>query len=349
MRAFALVAGRKTANNGAAMASRRDFLADFLASALALASAPLAAQDKPAPRVYRIGMLETVSIRTNNTNLVELHKGMKELGYEEGQHYIVLYRSAEGRAERFASLAAELARQKIDVFLTRGTPATIAARDTETGIPVIASAVADPLDAKLVASLASPGGNVTGLTSSVNEMGAKRMELLKALAPAITRIGTLTNPDNPASLASWKVIETAAPGMNLKVEMIDVRQPEALGEGLEAAVKNGVDALMIGLETLAQSNQNLIIEFATRQRLPAAYAARNFVEAGGLLSYGVFYPNLYYRSAGYIDKILKGARPAELPMERPTKFELVINRKTAHALKLAIPPDLFLRSDEVID
>src|SRR5881227_3913073 len=195
------------------MTSRRT----FPAGALALTAARLAAQDKPTPK--RIGMLETVSIRTNNANLVELHKGMKELGYEEGQHYIVLYRSAEGRAERFPALAAELARQKIDVFLTRGTPATIAARDTETGIPVIASAVADPLDAKLVASLSSPGGSVTGLTSSVNEMGAKRMELLKALAPAITRIGTLTNPDNPASLASWKVIETAAPGMNLKVEM----------------------------------------------------------------------------------------------------------------------------------
>src|SRR5205814_1302192 len=190
---------------------------------------------------------------------------MKELGYEDVHDDIVLYRSAEGRAERFPALAAELARQKIDVFLTRGTPATIAARDTETGIPVIASAVADPLDAKLVASLSSPGGSVTGLTSSVNEMGAKRMELLKALAPAITRVGTLTNPDNPASLASWKVIETAAPAMNLKVEMIDVRHPEALDEALDAAVKNGVDALMIGLETLAQSNQNSIIEFAARQ------------------------------------------------------------------------------------
>src|SRR2546421_4400593 len=206
------------------MTSRRD----FLGAALALASAPLAAQDKPAPRLYRIGMLETVSIRTNNTNLVELHRGMKELGYEEGQHYIVLYRSAEGRAERFPALAAELARQKVDVFLTRGTPATIAARDTEAGIPIVAAAVADPIDAKLVASLEKPGGNVTGLSSSVNELGAKRMELLKALAPGITRVGALTNPENPASLASWKVIEAAAPALNLKTELIDVRKPEAL-------------------------------------------------------------------------------------------------------------------------
>src|SRR5258708_7804781 len=198
MRAFALVDGRKTANNGAAMPSRRDFLGDFLATTLAIASAPVGGQEKPARGVYRSGMLETVPIRANNANLVELHKGMKELGYEEGQHYLILYRSAEGRVERFATLAADLARQKIDVFLARGTPATIAARDTETGIPVIASAVADPVDAKLVASLAAPGGNVTGLTSSVNDLAPKRMHLLKSFAPPTTRPPLPPTPTNPA-------------------------------------------------------------------------------------------------------------------------------------------------------
>jgi putative ABC transport system substrate-binding protein len=325
------------------MTSRRT----FLAGALALTAAPLAAQERTTPK--RIGMLETVPIAANNANLVELHRGLRELGHEEGRTYVVLYRSAEGRIERFPALAAELARQKVDVFLTRGTPATLAARDIESGIPIVASAVADPLEARLVASLAAPGGMVTGLTSFVNELGAKRMELLKALAPGITRVGALTNPDNPASLATWKVIETAAPAMSLKAEMIDARKPEELEDALEAAVKNGVDALLIGLETLAQAYQNLILEFAARQRVPAAFAARNFVEAGGLLSYGVFYPNMYYRAAPYIDKLLKGAKPAELPMERATKFELVINRKTARALKITIPPDLFLRSDEIID
>ena len=325
------------------MTSRRT----FLAGTLALTAAPLAAQEKPA--LKRIGMLESVPIAQNNANLVELHRGLKELGYEEGKHYLILYRSAEGRAERFPPLAAELAKQKVDVFLTRGTPATIAARDLESGIPVVMSAVADPVDAKLVATLDKPGGLVTGLTSQVNELGAKRMELLKALAPGITRVGALTNPENSASLASWKVIEAAAPGLNLKAEAIDARKPEELEDALEAAVKSGVDALLVGLETLAQSYQNLILEFAGRQRLPAAFAARNFVEAGGLLSYGVFYPNLYYRAATYIDKILKGAKPGELPMERAAKFELVINRKTARALKITIPPDLFLRSDEIID
>jgi putative tryptophan/tyrosine transport system substrate-binding protein len=320
----------------------------FLAGALALATAPLAAQQKP-PRLYRIGMLESVPIAAASLNLGEFHKGMKDLGHEEGRSYMVLYRSSEGRAERFAPLAADLARQGIDVFLTRGTPATLAARDTESGIPVVASAVADPIEAKLAASLDAPGGNVTGLTSQVNELAAKRMELLKALAPAITRVGALTNPDNPASLAGWKVLEAAAPELKLKAEMIDARQPEELEASLEAAVKNGVDALLVGLETLAQGQPNQIVEFATRARLPAGYAARNFVEAGGLMSYGVYYPSLYYRAAAYVDKILKGAKPAELPMERPNKFELVINRKTARALKIAIPPDVFLRSDEIID
>jgi putative ABC transport system substrate-binding protein len=330
------------------MTSRRT----FLAGALALTAAPLGAQQKkaaPAAQPKRIGMLETVPISANSTNLVEFHKGMQELGHEDGKTYLIVYRSAEGRAERFPALAAELARQKVDVFLTRGTPATIAARDIEAGIPIVASAVADPVDAKLVASLEKPGGNVTGLSSSVNELGAKRMELLKALAPGVTRIGTLTNPDNPASLASWKVIEAAAPALNVKAESIEVRKPEELEDSLEAAVNNGVDALIIGLETLAQSYQNYILEFTSRARVPAAYAARNFVDAGGLVSYGVLYPNMYYRAATYVDRVLKGAKPADLPVERASKFELVINRKTARALKLTIPPDLFLRSDEVID
>jgi len=321
----------------------------FLAGALALAAARLAAQEKPASKLYRIGMLESVPISAASINLGEFHRGMKELGHEEGRTYLVLYRSSEGRAERFAPLATELARQGVDVFLARGTPATIAARDTESGIPVVASAVADPLEAKLAASLEKPGGLVTGLTSQANELGAKRMELLKALAPGIKRLGALVNADNPASLAIWKAIEAAAPELKLSVEMLDVRQPEELEGRLDAAAKAGVDSLIIGVEALAQAMVNQVVDFTLRQRLPSAFASRTFVEAGGLLSYGVYYPNLYYRAASYVDRILKGAKPGELPIERPLKFELVINRKTARALKITIPPDLFLRTDEIID
>ena len=321
----------------------------FLAGALALAAARVAAQEKPASKLYRIGMLESVPISAASINLGEFHRGMKELGHEEGRTYLVLYRSSEGRAERFAPLATELARQGVDVFLARGTPATIAARDTESGIPVVASAVADPLEAKLAASLEKPGGLVTGLTSQANELGAKRMELLKALAPGIKRLGALVNADNPASLAIWKAIEAAAPELKLSVEMLDVRQPEELEGRLDAAAKAGVDSLIIGVEALAQAMVNQVVDFTLRQRLPSAFASRSFVEAGGLLSYGVYYPNLYYRAASYVDRIQKGAKPGELPIERPLKFELVINRKTARALKITIPSDLFLRTDEIID
>lgn len=313
----------------------------FLAGALGFACAPLAAQDKPAARIFRIGMLETLPIRANNANLAELHRGMKELGYEEGRGYIVLYRSADGRTERFPALAGELAKQKVDVFLTRGTPATLAARDVEGAIPVVAAAISDPIDAPL--------GNITGLTSAVSELGPKRLELLRALAPGMKRVGALVNPDNPASLGMWKVVQEAAPGMNIRVEMIDVRKPDELELALENAVKEGIDGLIFGVETLTQAYQTLIIEFAARQRLPAVYASRSFVESGGLLSYGAAYPNLYYRAAAFIDKVLKGARPGQLPIERPTKFELVINRKTAAALKITIPPDLLLRSDDIVD
>jgi putative ABC transport system substrate-binding protein len=313
----------------------------FLAGAFALACERLAAQEKAAAKIYRIGMLETVPIAANNVNLAELHHGLKDLGYEEGKTYLVLYRSAEGRAERFPAIAAELVRQKIDVFVTRGTPATLAARDAEGPVPVVATAIADAIDAPL--------GNVTGLTSSVSELGAKRLELLKALAPGMKRVGSLVNPDNPASLATWKVVEAAAPQMNLLAEMIEVRQPDQLGAALLAALQHGVDGLVVSIETLTQANQSVIVEFTARERLPAVYASRSFVEAGGLLSYGVYYPNLYYRAASFVDKVFKGTKPAELPIERPTKFELVINRKTAGALKIAIPPDLLLRSDDIVD
>src|SRR3954470_11007805 len=220
----------------------------FLAGALAFAVAPVAAQQKPAAKVYRIGMLEAVPISLASLNLGEFHRGMKELGHEEGRTYLVLYRSAEGRTERFPGLAAELVRQNVDVFLTRGTPATLAARDTESGVPVVASAIADPLEARAVQSLAAPGGNVTGLTSQVNELGAKRMELLKALAPGIARLGALVNPDNPASFAGWKIVEAAAPDLRLRVEMIDVRKAEALEGALHAAAKNGGVRPIIGID-----------------------------------------------------------------------------------------------------
>lgn len=318
----------------------------FLASLLVVVAPRLAAQAK---RVYRIGMLETVPIGANNGNLVEFHKGMQGLGHVEGASYLILYRSADGRAERFPALAADLLRQRVDVFLARGTPAALAAARAPGDVPVVTTAIADPLEAGLVASLDAPGGKVTGLASNTSELGPKRLELLKALAPGMTRTGMLVNPGNPASLASWKEVEAAAPGLRLKAQMIDLRATQDVGAAITAAVRDGIDGMLVGTATLAPASQARLIESAALHHLPAIYAERQFVEAGGLASYGASYPNLYYRAAGYVDKILKGARPGELAMGKPTKLEFVLNRRTAHALGLAIPPDLLLRSDDVVE
>lgn len=315
-----------------------------LAGLLALTAWPLGAQPR---RAYRIGMLEAVPIADSSRNLGEFHKGMRDSGSVEGADYVILYRWPEGRPERLPALADELLRENVDVFLTRGTPATLAAARAPGDVPVVAAAIADPVDSGLVASLDAPGGKVTGLVTNTNELGPKRMDLLKALAPGITRLGVLINPGNPVSAASWKAVEAAAPGLRLKPQMIDVRAAD-LGDAIAGAAREGIDSLLVGTVALAATSQSAVIEAAALHRLPAIYAERLFVEAGGLASYGVHYPDLYYRAAGYVDKVLKGARPAELPMGRPSKLEFVINRRTAHALDLAIPPDLLLRSDDVV-
>jgi len=326
------------------MTSRRH----VIAAALALLPARLLAQQKPPVRVVRIGMLESVPLAANQDNMAEFQRGLREAGYVVGQNAELIYRASEGRSDRFGALAAELVQEKVDVIVTRGTPAALAARKKGAGkVPVITTAVADPVETKLVKSLEAPGGSVTGLTSTTNELGPKRLELLKALAPSLKRVGAIMNLGNPAAVANWKVIEGAAPGLNLQVRAVDARKPEDIGPALQAALKDGIQGLIVGIETLT-AYRGTVIRLAAQHKLPAVYSAREFVDAGGLMSYGVSYPNLYYRAAGYIDKVLKGASPATLPMEAPSKFELVIHRKTAWDLKLAIPPDLLLRSDKIV-
>lgn len=317
-----------------------------LASLLVLAAAPLGAQTK---RGYRLGMLETLPIAANNANLIEFHRGMRDAGYTEGADYLVLYRSSDGRADRFPALAEDLLRQGIDAFVTRGTLATLAAGRAPGDVPVVAAAIPDPLDTGLVASLEAPGGKVTGLVTNTSELGPKRMELLKALAPGMTRIGVLVNPANPASLASWKAVGAASRGLRLTARMIEMRRPEDLAAAITAAAREGVDGLLVGTAALPPASMSSLIETAALHRLPAIYAERQFVEAGGLASYGVHYASLYYRAAWYVDRLFKGARAGDLPMGRPSKLEFVINRRAAHALDLAIPPDLLLRSDDVVE
>ena len=327
------------------MTTRRAFIGSLVGSLLA---APLAAETQQAGKVYRIGVLEPTSMALNAANLDAFRKGLRELGYVEGRNMMIEYRSADGRSERFPDLAAELVRLKVDVILTRGTPAVMAAKNATGTIPVVMAASGDPVLSGVVSSLARPGGNVTGLSAVVVEVSGKRLELIREVAPGVSRVAALFNMSNPNDALQWKETETAAPTLRVQLQLLDVRKPGDFAGAFDAAVKGRAGALFVGLDALTWANHRPIVELAAKHRLPAIYGGREFVNAGGLIAYGVSYPHLYRRAASYVDKILKGAKPADLPVEQPTKFELVINLKTAKALGLTIPQSLLGRADEVI-
>jgi ABC-type uncharacterized transport system substrate-binding protein len=292
-------------------------------------------------------MLETISPALNAVHLDAFRNGLRELGYVEGQSYTIEYRSADGRGDRFPDLAADLVRRGVDLIVARGTPAAMAAKNATETIPVVMTSVGDPL--LVVASLARPGRNVTGLSAFVNEMTSKRLELLSELVPAMRRIALFANMSNPVSPPQWEETKTVARTLGIQAELLDVRSADDVGRAFETAVAKRVDALLVAFDGLFQANPRMIADLAARNRLPAIYVGREFIEAGGLMTYGVNFPHLYFRAATYADKIFKGAKPADLPVEQPTKFELIINLKTAKALGLEIPPTLLARVDEVIE
>ena len=318
----------------------------FVAGGLALAAAPFCLRAQPAPRVFRIGVLDPAPLSANAANIAEFRKGLKELGYEEGQNLRIEYRSGDARAERYQGLAAELVRAKVDLIVTAGTPATLAAKGVP--LPVVTATVLDPVETGLVASLDRPGANVTGLAIVTSEIEAKRMELLKALAPGTKRVAAFMDMGNPAIVFAWHAIEAAAPALNLEVRLYDVRKVKKLAPAFDAAAAQKAEAFVLRIGRLTDENIKSVVALAAKHRWPAIYTTRQYVDAGGLMSYGVHTSHMYNRAATFVDKILKGAKPAELPMERPSKFEYVINRRTARALGLVIPPDLLLRSDEVV-
>jgi ABC-type uncharacterized transport system substrate-binding protein len=318
-----------------------------LAVVLAISLTPMAAEAQEARKVYKIGVLEPFSASENAANLDAFRQGLRELGYVEGQNLVIEYRSADGRNERFAELAATLVRAKVDVIVTRGTPAVLAAKVATATIPIIMAASGDPLGTGVVASLARPGGNVTGFSAFVRELQAKRVELLKEMIPRVARIGVLLNSSSQLAPGVWKEIEAAAQSQGVQAERLDVRRSEDLEYALDTAVRLRVDALVVAQDIIP--NRRRIPDFVAKHRLPAMYISRTLVDAGGLISYGVNQPELYRRAATYVDKILKGAKPTDLPVEQPTKFELVINLKTAKALGLTIPQTLLLRADQVIE
>src|SRR5436190_6240200 len=309
----------------------------FVSLISATSIAALAAVDAYAQtgRVYRVGVLETVSAERNRDNLDALLRGLRERGYVEGQNLRIEYRSADGRADRFLDLATELVHLPVDLIVTRGTPAAKAAKTATEMIPIVMAAIGEPLAVGVVTSLARPGGNVTGLSAFVTELAGKRLELLKEAHPSIARIGFLGDMRNPAT--AWESTKAGAAALGLSTQLLDVRTGQDVVNAFKIAERERLDAVSVGLGALTQANAKMIVELAAAHKLLTAYPSREFVDVGGLLSYGPSYPDLYYRAAGLIDKIFKGAKPGDLPVEQPTKLELVINLKTAKTLGLEIP------------
>jgi putative ABC transport system substrate-binding protein len=320
----------------------------FVTALVALLIASPYAAEAQTGKVYRVGILERTSMTVNAANVDAFRQGLRELGYIEGKNLVIEYRSVEGRNERYPDLATELVRQRVDVILTRGTPATLAARNATATIPIVMTGIGDPVGSGIVASLPRPGGNVTGLTSLAREVHAKRVELLKELVPAAARIAALFDMSSPHGPPEWKVVEAAARSLGIQVQLLDVRRREDLAPAFAAAIRQRADALVVPLDAVTQMNHQLIVDLAASHRLPAIYASSTeFV--GGLMSYGVDYPALYRQAARFVDRIFHGVKAADIPIEQATRFELVINMKTAKALQIAIPPSVRLRADHVIE
>jgi len=317
--------------------------------ALGIPCALLAAEAQQANKVPRIGFLGN-STAALEANLVgPFRDGLRDLGYVEGQNILIEYRWAEGKYERFPALIAELIASKVDVIVTAGTPATQAYQRARVSIPLVMVAVGDPVGTGIVASLSRPGGNITGLTSISPELESKRIELLREVIPKLSHIAVLWNPKNAFHAIENKQVESAAAALRMKVLYLGVEVQEQIGNAFAQILKERPGALLVLADRIFLHNRALIMDFAAKHRLPGVYAYLELVEAGGLMSYGPSYADMHRRAATYVDKILKGAKPADLPVEQPTKFELVVNLKTAKALGLTIPQSVLLRADEVIE
>jgi putative tryptophan/tyrosine transport system substrate-binding protein len=316
------------------MLNRRRFLQTVSASFLAV---PRAAGSQPLGRVYRIGVLEVVGAAANAENLSAFRQGLSELGYVEGQNFVMEYRSADGRTERLQDLASELVRLQVDVIVTRGTPAALSAKQATGTIPIVMASSGEPAAEGVVASLARPGGNVTGLhIMAPAELGGKRLQLLKEVVPSISRVGILWNSADIQSPLIVRDTERVARAMGLQLKSLEMQRPrgdKAFGQAFEAALMVQVDALIAVEDYLTLNDRARIVEFAAMSRLPALYGLREFVDAGGLMSYGTDRRDLFRRCALYLHRILQGARPADLPVEPPIKFELAINLKTARGAR----------------
>jgi putative ABC transport system substrate-binding protein len=330
--------------------SRRRLLSGSLAlAALSLLSGREVAGQQTA-KVPRIGFL-AVGSREGRAFLIEgFRHGLREQGYVEGQNIVIEYRFSEDRNDRLPALAAELAALKVQLILASGTPASFAARDATSTIPIVMGGIAaDPVETGLVASLARPGTNITGMTMMSPQLAGKRLELLKRTVPGLVRVAVFWNPPNPAYGPILRELEAAAPTLGLTLQRLEVRVPKDLEGAFEAAIKQRAGALIAPGDPLVTNRPKMVADLALKYRLPTIMDTKEFVEAGGLLSLGLDLVDSYRRAAIHVDKILKGAKPAELPMEQPTKLDLFVNLKTARVLGLTIPESVLLQANQVIE
>ncbi len=324
---------------------RREFITLFGGMAAAW---PLAARAQQAGKLPTIGYLGQSTLAVESQRVAALVQGLRELGWTEGRTVAIEYRWGEGRIERAAEIAAEFVRLKVDVIVTSGTPQVIAARQATSLIPIVFASAGDPVASGLVASLARPGGNVTGLSSQMTDTAAKRLEFLREVVPSLRRVAIMVNVSNPLAVQEMVEAQAAVRTLGLDAAALEIRQADDIAPAFEA-LKGRADALYVITDPLMNTFRIRTNTLALGARLPTMYGTREFVEAGGLMSYGSNFADQFRRAADYVDKILRGTKPTDLPVEQPTKFDLVINMTTAKALGLEIPPTLLARADEVIE
>jgi len=318
--------------------------------AVSLALVPLAAEgQQTGKRVPRIGFLASFSAEVIKSRVAAFQQALRELGYVDGESIIIEYRYAEGKFERLPDLAAELVRLRVDLLVVAGAPAAHAAKNATSVIPIVIGNAADPVGTGLVASLARPGGNITGLSDFNLGVVAKRLELLKEVVPTASRVAVLLNPANPTNPLELKEIQAAAPALGVTLLPLAAKGLDDIERAFALMRNERPGALIVFGDPMFATHQRRMAELALKSRLPAIWAMRENVNAGGLMSYGTNFDDLYRRAAAYVDKILKGAKPADLPVQQPTKFELVINLKTAKLLGLTIPPSVLGRADQLIE
>jgi putative ABC transport system substrate-binding protein len=325
--------------------NRRAFITLFGSAAAAW---PLAARAQQAAMLPTIGYFGSATPVTQGQLVAAFVQRLRELGWIEGRTIAIEYRWAEGRAERAAEIAAELVQRKVDVIVTSGTAVVVAAMQATSVIPIVFAAAGDPVGTGLIASLARPGGNVTGLSNQVLDLAGKRLELLREIVPGLGRLALLGNVGNPVVVLDMREAQAAARTLGLEVTTLEIRRGEDIVPAFEA-LNGHEEALYVVFDALVNTHRIRINTLALAARLPTMHGIRDYVEAGGLMSYGTNFPDLFRRAADYVDKILRGAKPADLPVEQPTKFDLVINLTTAKALHLKIPESFLLRADEVIE